>query len=68
MGIEIEVNSLEDMCALMCDNVIPKRMQNAPVGHHSDRGKQPNYNNTKDVVVGSTDASVLSEKNILRWQ
>ena len=25
MGIEIEVNSLEDMCALMCDNRIPKR-------------------------------------------
>lgn len=25
MGIEIQVNSLEDMCALMCDNVIPKR-------------------------------------------
>ena len=25
MGMEIQVNSLEDMCALMCDNVIPKR-------------------------------------------
>lgn len=23
MGIEIKVNSLEEMCALMCDNVIP---------------------------------------------
>jgi hypothetical protein len=25
MGIEIQVNSLEDMCALMCDNRIPKQ-------------------------------------------
>ena len=25
MGIEIEINSLEDMCALMCDNRIPKK-------------------------------------------
>lgn len=25
MGMEIQVDSLEDMCALMCDNVIPKR-------------------------------------------
>lgn len=25
MGLEIEVNSLEDMCLLMCDNVIPKK-------------------------------------------
>lgn len=24
MGMEIQVDSLEDMCALMCDNVIPK--------------------------------------------
>ena len=25
MGIEITVDSLEDMCLLMCDNVIPKK-------------------------------------------
>ena len=25
MGIEIEVNSLEDMCLLMCDNVLPNK-------------------------------------------
>ena len=25
MGIEIEVNSIEDMCSLMCDNVIPEQ-------------------------------------------
>ena len=25
MGIEIQVDSLEDMCLLMCDNVIPKK-------------------------------------------
>lgn len=25
MGIEIEINSLEDMCDLMCYNKIPKR-------------------------------------------
>ena len=25
MGIEIEVNTLEDMCALMCDNRIPEK-------------------------------------------
>ena len=24
MGMEIEINSLEDMCAIMCDNIIPK--------------------------------------------
>lgn len=23
MGLEIQISSLEDMCALMCDNVIP---------------------------------------------
>lgn len=27
MGMEFEVNSLEDMCALMCDNVIPRRKE-----------------------------------------
>ena len=27
MGIEITVNSLEEMCALMCDNVLPKRKE-----------------------------------------
>ena len=25
MGMEFQVDSLEDMCALMCDNVIPER-------------------------------------------
>lgn len=25
MGMEIQVNSLEEMCSLMCDNTIPKR-------------------------------------------
>lgn len=25
MGIEIEVNTLEEMCALMCDNIIPEK-------------------------------------------
>ena len=25
MGIEIEVSTLEEMCDLMCDNVIPKK-------------------------------------------
>lgn len=25
MGMEIQVDSLEEMCSLMCDNVIPKR-------------------------------------------
>lgn len=25
MGIEIQVNTLEEMCSLMCDNVIPTR-------------------------------------------
>ena len=23
MGMEVQINSLEDMCSLMCDNVIP---------------------------------------------
>jgi len=27
MGIEIEVNSLEEMCTPMCDNRIPKQKQ-----------------------------------------
>lgn len=25
MGIEFEIDSLEDMCSLMCDNELPKR-------------------------------------------
>ena len=25
MGLEIEVDSLEDMCALMCDNRLPRK-------------------------------------------
>jgi len=25
VGVEFNVDSLEDMCALMCDNVIPRR-------------------------------------------
>lgn len=25
MGMEIQIDSLEDMCALMCDNVIPEK-------------------------------------------
>ena len=28
MGLEITVDSLEDMCRLMCDNVIPKGKAN----------------------------------------
>ena len=24
MGLEITIDSLEDMCSLMCDNVVPK--------------------------------------------
>ena len=31
MGMEIQIDSLEDMCALMCDNVVPegrRRMTN----------------------------------------
>lgn len=25
MGLEIQVNSLEEMCDLMCNNILPKR-------------------------------------------
>lgn len=25
MGIEIQINSLEEMCDLMCNNILPKR-------------------------------------------
>lgn len=25
MGLTIEVNSLEEMCMLMCDNVVPRK-------------------------------------------
>lgn len=25
MGMEIQIDTLEDMCALMCDNVIPSK-------------------------------------------
>lgn len=35
MGIEIEVNSLEEMCDLMCDNIIPKGKE----GEHDREGK-----------------------------
>lgn len=35
MGIEIEVNSLEDMCALMCDNVIPKKKKATKSPHRT---------------------------------
>lgn len=30
MGLEIQVDSLEDMCALMCDNVIPAHKREEP--------------------------------------
>ena len=43
MGIEIEIDSLEEMCALMCDNYIPedKKKRGAPddsgnAQHHVD--------------------------------
>ena len=28
MGIEIEVNTLEEMCDLMCNNKLPKQKEN----------------------------------------
>lgn len=40
MGMEIVIDSLEDMCALMCDNVIPEKdpeNTEIPAGHDSDR-------------------------------
>lgn len=27
MGMEIEIDSLENMCKLMCDNIIPKKSE-----------------------------------------
>ena len=38
MGIEIEVNSLEDMCALMCDNRLPKKKKKKDRGGKKKRG------------------------------
>ena len=32
MGLEIQVDTLEDLCALMCDNVIPKRKEDKEDG------------------------------------
>lgn len=55
MGIEITVDSLEDMCALMCDNVIPEQ----------EKDEKQYYNNTKDEGGGSTVDSILSVKNNL---
>lgn len=34
MGIEINVDSLEDMCALMCDNRLPKKKKKKEKGAH----------------------------------
>lgn len=43
MGIEIEVDSLEDMCLLMCDNIIPQNKDRKQVEEQED--------NTVDAIV-----------------
>ena len=43
MGIEIEVNTLEEMCALMCDNIIPKKDdQEKEKGRTGNESSAPN--------------------------
>lgn len=48
MGIEIPVDSLEDMCALMCDNVIPenkdddKKKRGVP-DHSENKSSTPHH-------------------------
>lgn len=36
MGMEIQIDTLEDMCALMCDNVIPKRKEDKEDGREKN--------------------------------
>lgn len=38
MGMEIQIDTLEDMCSLMCDNVIPERKDDK-----EDGGKENVY-------------------------
>lgn len=52
MGLEIQVDTLEDMCALMCDNYIPKK------GEKTDderRGCKGNERSDTDVTVTISD-------------
>ena len=36
MGLEIQIDTLEDMCALMCDNVVPERKEEKKNGREKD--------------------------------
>lgn len=40
MGMEIQIDTLEDMCALMCDNVIPKRKEDKEDGREKNVHKE----------------------------
>ena len=40
MGMEIEVNSLEDMCALMCDNRLPRKKPKRDEDKQKDQEKK----------------------------
>ena len=53
MGIEITIDSLEDMCLLMCDNVIPKGKEGEHDGEReagSDREREAE--NTEHLRAG----------------
>lgn len=54
MGIEIQVDSLEDMCLMMCDNVIPK-----PRRKNTDGAKLYNKALFKDKEKGSDDHKTI---------
>ena len=40
MGMEIQIDTLEDMCSLMCDNVIPERKDDRENGEGMDMSTQ----------------------------
>jgi len=54
MGIEIQVDSLEDMCLLMCDNVIPRKKP-----RREDGAKLYNKALFKDKEKGSDDLKII---------
>lgn len=46
MGLEIQVNSLEEMCDLMCNNILPKR--NAKENKDSNNKEETEKECSKD--------------------
>lgn len=57
MGIEIEVSSLEEMCALMCDNRLPRKKPRQPAELPTQTSVRKDLNNpplgNHDVNLGA---------------